>query len=134
MTDISITAANVRAGSNAVTKEGLAGATVTAGQSVIRSATSGKYVLSDADGAGVKGTDGIALNGAFDGQPLIVQSGGDITIGGTLTAGTTYYVSPTPGGICPLADVLSGDDPVVIGIAKSAAVLMLRIADPDVTI
>jgi hypothetical protein len=30
--------------------------------------------------------------------------------------------------------VASGDDPIIIGIAKSASVLMLRIADPDVTI
>jgi hypothetical protein len=134
MTDLSITAASVKAGSNAVITEGLAGAAVTAGQTVIRSTSTGKFVLADADGAGLKGCDGIALNGAADGQPLKVQQGGDITIGATLTPGTTYYLSPTPGGICPLADVASGDDPVVLGMAKSATVLMLRVIDPDVTI
>ena len=134
MTALSITAANVLPGANAIITDGTSGATVTAGQAVIRSATTSKFVLSDADAAGIKGTDGIALNGASDGQPLKVQSGGDITIGATLTVGTTYYLSPTPGGIGPLADVLSGDDPVIIGIAKTTGILMLRITDPDVTI
>lgn len=134
MTDISITAANVQRGSNAQVVQGLAGATITAGQLVHRNGTTGKFVLSDADGSGLKQVDGVALNGASDGQPLSVQTGGDITIGGTLTAGTTYYASPTAGGICPLADVASGDDPIIVGIAKSTSVLMLKIADPDVTI
>lgn len=134
MVDISITAANVQRGANAIVTQGRAGATITAGQLVLRDATTGEYVLSDADGTGLKQVDGIALNGASDGQPLSVQTGGDITIGATLTAGTTYYASPIAGGICPLADVASGDDPIIIGIAKSASVLMIRIADPDVTI
>lgn len=134
MTDLSITAANVQRGANAIVTQGRAGETITAGQLVMRNATTGEYVLSDADGTGLKQVDGIALNGAADGQPLSVQTGGDITIGATLTAGTTYYASPTAGGICPLADVASGDDPIIIGIAKSATVLMIRIADPDVTI
>ena len=133
MAALSITAANVKAGSNAIVKEGVAGATITAGQAVLRG-TDGKFVLSDADGSGLKGCDGIALNGASDGQPLKIQSGGDITIGATLTAGTTYYLSPTPGGVGPLGDVEAGDDPIIIGIAKSTSVLMMRITDPDVTI
>ncbi len=134
MTALSITAANVQAGNNATILDGTAGATITAGQAVIRSATTGRFVLADADGAGLTGCDGVALNGAADGQPLRVQAGGDITIGATLTAGTTYYLAPTPGGIGPLADVLSGDDPIIVGIAKSTSVLMLRIVDPNVTI
>lgn len=134
MADLSITAANVRAASDASTRRGLAGATITAGQAVILNSTTNKYLLADADGAGLKGCDGIALHGAADGQPLEIQAAGDITIGATLTAGTTYYLSPTPGGICPLADVASGDDPVILGIARSTSVLMLRIVDPDVTV
>jgi hypothetical protein len=134
MADLSITAASVKPSAGAVITSGIAGATITAGQLVHRNTTSGKFVLSDADGSGLKQVLGVALNGASDGQPLSVQTGGDITIGATVTAGTTYYASPTAGGICPLADVASGDDPIIIGIAKSASVLMLRIADPDVTI
>jgi hypothetical protein len=133
MADLSITAASVKQGGNATVTEGLAGEAITAGKAVIRNA-SGKFVLADADATGLKGCDGIALNGASDGQPLKVQIAGDITIGATLTPGTTYYLSPTPGGICPLADVLSGDNPIVLGMARSATVLMFRIIDPVVTI
>lgn len=134
MADLSITAANVRKGGNALTRMGVAGGAITAGQVVLPSPSTGKFVLADADAANLKGAGGIALNGAADGQPLEVQYGGDITIGATLTPGTAYYLSPTAGGIAPLADVASGDDVILLGIAKSASVLMVKIVDPDVTL
>ncbi|MCA0257134.1 MAG: hypothetical protein LCH47_11130 [Proteobacteria bacterium] len=134
MADVSITASNVKQGSNAIVRDGIAGATVTAGQAVHKSATTGKYILSDADGSGLKQVDGIALNGASDGQPLKVQTGGDLTAGGALVAGSTYYLSTTPGGICPAADLAAGREVILIGIAKSATVMMLRITDTDVTL
>lgn len=46
-----------------------------------------------------------------------------ITIGATMTAGVAYYLSDTPGGICPVADLASGEYPCIIGIAKSASLL-----------
>lgn len=134
MTDLSITAASVKAGSNASTVSGIAGASITAGQCVFRDGTTGRFALSDADGAGTKQVTGVALNNAAADQPLQVLTAGDIIIGATLTAGTTYYASPVAGGICPLADVASGDDPIIVGIAKSTTQLMVRITDPDVTI
>lgn len=136
MADISITAANVVKGSNATTESGIAGATITAGQVVYKDGSTGKYLLADNDSAtaAAKAPRGIALNGAADGQPLVIQRSGDITIGATLTAGTAYYLSATPGGICPLADVASGDDVVLLGLAKTAAVLALDIQTPGVTL
>jgi len=134
MAALSITAANVKAGAGAIITAGIAGATITAGQAVFRDTATGKFVLSDADGDGLQQVAGIALNGAADGQPLSVQTAGEILIGATLTAGTTYYLAPTAGGIGPLTDVASGDDPIVIGMAKSTSVLLIRIIDPDVTI
>lgn len=133
MAALSITAANVASGPGALTKQGVAGATITAGQALIRAAD-GKMVLADADGTGLKGVDGIALHGAANGQPLTYQAGGDINLGATLTPGTTYYLAPTPGDIGPLSDVASGDDPIVIGVARSASILAMRVIDVDVTI
>lgn len=128
MSDISITAANVLKGSNAVTENGHAGETITAGQAVYLDTTTSKYKLADANGAAaLRVPRGIALNGASDGQPLQVQTRGDITIGATLTAGVTYYLSSDPGGICPLADVGSGEYACIIGIAKTTAILSLGI-------
>jgi hypothetical protein len=137
MTDISITAANVVAqGSAVVDRSHKAGATITAGQVVYKEASSGKLKLSDNDSATaeVRTAFGVALNGASDGQPLAVARGGEVAIGGTLTAGTEYYLSGTAGGICPRADVTSGDDPIRIGYAKTTSVLVIDIANMGVTL
>lgn len=137
MADISITAANVVKGSNAVVEAGTAGATITAGQVVYKDASDGKYKLADADSAtaAAKAPRGIALNGASNNQPLSILRSGDITIGATLTAGTAYYLSPTTaGGICPLADVASGDDVVLLGLAESTSVLGVDIQITGVTL
>lgn len=125
MADLTITAASVIAGSDANTESGTAGATITAGQAVYKSSTSKKWLLADNDSATaeVRQMGGIALNGASDGQPIVVHKSGDLTIGATLTAGTAYYLSATPGGICPLADVASGDYVVQVGLAKSTSVI-----------
>jgi hypothetical protein len=133
---LSITAANVVVSTGAQIEHGTAGATITAGQVVYKNSTTGRYALADADGATAESKVplGIALNGASNGQPLAIQKGGDITIGATLTAGTAYYLSPTPGGIAPLADVLTGDNVVLIGLAKSTSVLTIDIQAPGVTL
>lgn len=135
MADISITAANVAQGTGAVVdKNGLAGATITAGQVVYFNTTTNRWALADANGSGTRVPQGIALHAASSGQPLAVQTGGDITIGATLTAGLAYYLSDTPGGICPVADIGSGEDVVLIGISKSTTVLKIAIVVPGVTL
>ena len=135
MADISITAANVVPGSDAVRESGTAGATITAGQLVYLDTSDMKLKLADSNGAAaLRVPNGIALNGAANGQPLVIQKGGDITIGGTMTAGVAYYLSDTPGGICPVADLGSGEYPCIIGIAKSASVLAVSIQPSGVAL
>lgn len=130
MADLTVTAASVLAGTNAEIVRGTAGATITAGQAVyLDTASTGEWLLADSDSATViaRGSAkfGIALNGASDGQPLAIQTGGDITIGATVVAGTAYYLSDTPGGICPIADLATGDYITLIGIATSTAVIKI---------
>ena len=134
MTDLSITAANVAKGSDALVEHGTAGEAVTQGQPVYLDSADGKYKLSDNDATGKKVVRGIALNSAADGQPLTIQRGGDITIGATLTAGARYYLSDTAGGIIPEADLGTGMDVVLLGLAKSTSVLALDIQTPGVTL
>ncbi|MGE0178984.1 MAG: hypothetical protein AB7O91_04085 [Sphingomonas sp.] len=136
MADISITAANVIAGANAIVKHGSAGATITAGQVLYRDPADGTYKLADNNSAtaAVRSPKGIALNGASAGQPLAVLTEGDITIGGTLTAGVAYYLSDTPGGICPVADLASGEYPSLIGIAESTTVLSVKFQESGVAL
>ena len=128
MVDISITAANVVAGADARTESGTAGATITAGQTVYLDSATNTYKLADSNGAEALRTPrGVALHGASANQPLTIQKSGLVTIGGTLTAGVAYYQSDTPGGICPVADVGSGEYACIVGIATTAAVLDLNI-------
>jgi hypothetical protein len=134
MTDIVITAANVVQGGNAVVVHGVAGVAITAGQVVYLDSATGKWKLADANGTGTTHPGGIALNNAAANQPIDVQTSGDITVGGTLTAGSRYYLSATPGGIMPEADLTTGDNVALLGLAKSTTVLALKITEPGVTL
>jgi hypothetical protein len=129
MADLTITAANVLAGVTAKKRAGAAGAAVTAGQVVYEAAETSRFGLADSNSATaeVRRPAGIALNGAADGQPLTIVTEGPVTIGATLTPGVAYYLSDTPGGICPVADVGSGEYVCLIGIATSASVLDVKI-------
>jgi hypothetical protein len=129
MADLSVTAASVLQGAGAIVEDGISGATITAGQYLYKG-TDGRWALADADGASdlIRTATAVALNGASANQPIKVQRSGEITAGATLTAGTTYYLSGTPGGICPVADVGTGEYYCILGIAKSASVLKLAFA------
>jgi hypothetical protein len=128
MADLVITATNVVPGSNAKTRTRTLGVATTAGQAMYKDAADlEKAKLADCDGvAAARVFDGIALNGGAAGQPVTLIYEGDVTIGATMTKGAAYYLSPNPGGICPVADVLTGDLPVLLGIAISTTVLRLR--------
>ncbi len=134
MSDLSITAANVAKGADALIETGTAGASVTAGQAVYLDNATGTLKLSDNNGSGTRSVRGIALHAASAGQPLSIQKDGDITIGATLTAGTAYYLSGTAGGIAPVADLTTGMNVIFLGIAKSTSVLRLKIIDSGVTL
>lgn len=126
MADLTITATSVLAGGGATITEGVAGAAITAGQVLYHDADAGTWKLADCDiasPAAARSPKGIALNGAAVGQPLKILTKGPITIGATLTAGVAYYLSGTAGGICPVADLATGDYPTIIGIATSTTVL-----------
>lgn len=136
MADISITAANVLAGAGAETENGTLGAAATAGQVLYKAAADGRWYLADnnAASAEVRGPKGIALNGGAIGQPVRVLKSGLITIGGTMTAGVAYYLSDTAGGICPVADLGTGEFPSIVGIATSTTVLNVNFQSAGVAL
>lgn len=137
MTDLVITPANVKAGSNVSREDGIAGATILAGQVVYLNATTGKYGLADNNAPTppeIKTPRGIALNGASLDQPIAVHKAGDITIGATLVAGTEYYLGDTPGGICPRADLIATETVTILGLAVSTTVLRVNIQMSGVTL
>ena len=138
MADLTITAANVLAGANSVVESGVAGATITQGNTLYFDTTTNKWKLADNDDATVlvrmSGKGGIALNAASDGQPLSVLRAGNVVIGATLTAGTAYYLSANPGKICPVGDLVTGKTVVLIGIATSTTNLNVAINYTGVTL
>lgn len=133
--DITISAASVVPSAHAVQLQATAGATITAGQPIYLDTndadTQGraKAKLSDADSAtaAVRVVDGIAINSASAGQPVIyVVSDPALTIGGSQTVNTILILSGTAGGIAPSADLSSGEYLVVIGVVKSATTIFFR--------
>ena len=134
MADLVITAAAVVAGTNTGKDSGTCGETITAGQAVFKSAITGKWMLADNNAAGLKVPGGIALNSGALNQPLVIAKSGDLTMNAALTAGVDYFLSATPGGICPRADVITGMDVALLGLARSTTVLMIDIQVPGVTL
>lgn len=136
MADITITAANVKLISGP-TEQLTSGATLTAGQAAYKEAATSKAKLSDNDSATaeVRAVLGLTLHAALADQPVTVaKNGAVVDLGVILTAGVDYFLSGTPGGICPRADVTTGDDPVRIGMALTTSRLQLDINDPAVTL
>ena len=136
MTDLSITVGNIKLVSGP-TEDIIAGASFTQGQAAYRAAATLKAGLADNDSATaeVRAVRGLTLNAGVADQPIrLAKNGAVVAFGAILTAGVEYYLSGTPGGICPRADVTSGDDPIRIGIALTTANMQLDFADPDVTL
>lgn len=135
MADISVTPANVIQSTGAVIEVGVAGEVIDAGEVVYKSATTGKYMLAQCDDEANDDAVGIALNNAAaDGQPLSVQTRGDITIGGTVAVGTLYCLSATAGGISPSAELVATNYVTLIGIGISATVLRLNLLTTSIQI
>lgn len=108
-----------------------AGASIGAGQPLFRASVS-PYGLFPSDAnhgtPANRAVIGLALNGAADGQPIAWTGGGDMTFADApLTAGTVYILSANVGKICPIADLASGSNLVIIGVAISTSVLRLSI-------
>lgn len=139
MPDIVINAANVSPRGGVPQFEALAGAAIAAGEMVYLDPADNRLKLADCDAVApnlaARSPSGMALNSAGVGQPVKVgQPSGEVNVGAVLTPGLAYYLSPNPGKICPVADVLAGDSPVVIGIARSNSILRLGILESGVTL
>lgn len=136
MTDLSITATSVVRGATAQTELGTCGETITAGQVLYKAAATGLWMKADNNSATaeVRAPTGIALNGGAVNQPLLVHKKGPLTLNAVLTAGVAYYLSDTAGGICPVADLASGEYPSLVGIAQSTTVLDVQFQSSGVAL
>ena len=131
MAAISITASSVLKSATASRVTGIAGTTITAGQALyIDTGDSNKLKLADANGTAPANTfAGLAENNASAGQPVSyvgIDTGG-FTIGATVLAGDTIWLSPTPGGITKTqADLVAGCTVVCLGTMLTTTTLALN--------
>lgn len=123
--DLTITAANIIAGSGANNDNGTAGETITAGQCLYLDSSDSKYKLADSNAAGKDVVAGISLHAALNGQPIKFITGGNLAMGAILTVGETYCLSETPGGIAPIADLATGEKVSILGVATTTSNLAI---------
>jgi hypothetical protein len=134
--DLTITPANVQTSARAKVTHGTAGAAVTAGQVVYLDPADKRFKLADSNSATAVAREaaGFTLHASAVGQPLAVHESGPLTIGATMTAGTIYTLSETPGGVQPAADLGSGEYTTVLGMATSTTVLDVKIQKSGVAL
>lgn len=110
----------------------IAGEAITAGQVVYLKASDNRAYKSDANDSTKNTVKGIATNNAAAAQPVYVQTGGNVDVGGTLTVGGIYCLSNTAGGIDAFASLSSSDWIVILGYATAADNLRLMITHTGV--
>jgi hypothetical protein len=129
MSDITINANTVVPSATATIARGIAGAAISAGQTVYADATdSNKIKLAANTSAATAAVVGVAVNSApVAGQPVEYVTAGDITLSGApLLAATVYVLGSGAGGIS-IADELHSSSGTrrgtVVGIGTSTTVL-----------
>ena len=139
MADINVSADEVvPANANTTIARGTAGDEITAGQAVCADPADNYRIkpaqATDEDQA--NNVVGIALNGAYSGQPIAYATSGDVTFNSAFTAASLYVLSgENAGGIAPSADLDDSTNDwygVVLGITTSATNLRLGITKSGV--
>lgn len=125
----------VRPTSDTVIELVVYGATISAGQCVYFDTSDSEYKLADSDNTSTTASvKGVAITPGVDGgYGYIAKKGSIVLVGTTAAVGETYYVSNTPGGIAPDADIGTGDFISRIGTASSATQLALDLSATGIT-
>lgn len=133
MADLTITAANLVAGTGATIKTGVAGEAIAAGDAVYIDLTdNGNLKKCQHDGTAIEADAvGIALAAAADDATVSYITEGDLCFGTLLTIGTVYVVSATFGLIAVAADAGSSDYLTILGVATGTAVLSVKIVTSE---
>lgn len=132
MADLTVVASNVKPGASVVTKRGIAGEVISAGESIFVAADKTIQLCENDQAALDAACKGVSLNGAAVGQPVEYAVTGDVDMGVILSIGQTYVVGAAPGGIAPEVDVVTGEFLTVIGVATTTSNLKLGILQSGV--
>lgn len=134
MANLSITASAVVPSSGATRiNGGTAGETIAAGETVFQDTTDGnKWKLADGNDVAKMPVGGIAINSASAGQPIAVCTADPALTIGThgVALGTPYFQSATPGKVCPLADLASGNQTTCLLITLTTTTVRFGLLGP----
>jgi hypothetical protein len=133
MADISVVATAVLAYAGATTEDGLAGETITAGQTLYRH-TDNTWLKADDTSAVKAYCRGVALNGGAVGQPIRIIKAGGLNPGVAVGVGLTYGVTDTAGGIALISERAGGDFVTIIGVATTTSRIEVNIIPSGVAI
>jgi hypothetical protein len=127
--DLVIVPTAVVPGDGAQYANGIAGVAITAGDVCCLDTTSQRFILASSLTVATSRVRGIAAHGASVGQPLRIQNGGVLNVGGALlVVGELYCLSGlTPGKIGPYSDITAGDFVTLLGIGQTTSLLLLRL-------
>lgn len=128
MADVTFTATSVKPGTGAQRQRVTFGATITPGLVVYLDSADNEYKIAHCEtSATTAAAVGIALTSGSDGQPGIIQTGGNLTCD-NLSLATPVYVLSAAGKICPAADLANDDFITIVGVATSTTNLKLSFA------
>ncbi len=127
MADLTITAANVRAESDAQIQTGTAAESLTPGNDVYLNSSS-QLAKTDVTDADKDEQVGVCISYADAGEKVAYVFKGGMDVGATLVVGEAYGASPTtPGAIAPTSDYSTGDYVSFLGIATTTSRLVIGI-------
>lgn len=112
---------------------------VTVGEAVVHGdvgrldASDQKHYLADATTEENARATGFFLSSAAAGE-IALYVEGSIDLGAILTVGTAYFLSATPGKICPESDLVTGNYKTLLGIASTTRVLPKNFIVSGVTV
>ena len=138
MSDLAVTGTQVVKASNASVTNGTAAQTITAGQTVYQNA-SGFFALAQGNASATATVTGIALNPAAANQPIQVLTAGGFSSMNSISgfsgfSGMVYVLSAAnPGGIAPNADLVTGNQVSVLGVASSPTLIQVQLQNSGAT-
>lgn len=124
MADFVVTPSSVQLGDTNISREAVAGATITAGMAIYLDATDeGKAKPADCTVEESSKVVGIAVNSASSGQPIdYVERSSNFTCGFTAAAGDVIVAS-TLGSLQLVADLAVGDFTAVCGVMATTTTM-----------
>lgn len=134
MADLSITPTSVVKYTSAITKNGIAGETIAAGQALYIASATGLLMKADDTTAAKAACVGIALNGGAINQPIQYLTSGGINPGAAVTVGAIYGITDTAGGISLISERATGDFITILGIATTTSRIEVGIKQAGVAV